>query len=147
MKNILVTIEFEDQVNVLMDMATEIAVKFGAKIWLVHIAAPEPDFVGYGTGPQYIRDTLAKDLREEHRMLQKFADELEAKGVEAEGLLIQGSTIETIIAESEKLNVDLIVIGHHKRGFLYNLFMDGTSESLIEQSNIPVLTVPLKLSS
>jgi nucleotide-binding universal stress UspA family protein len=143
MKNILVTIEFEDQSDLLIEKATEIAAKFGAKVWLVHIAAPEPDFIGYGTGPQYIRDTLAQDLREEHRTLQKYADEMKGNGVEAEGLLVQGSTIETIITESEKLNVDLIVIGHHKHGFLYNLFMTGTDESLIEQSNIPVLTIPL----
>lgn len=143
MKNILVTIEFEEQSELLLEKATEIARKFGAKVWLVHIAAPEPDFIGYGTGPQYIRDTLAQDLREEHRTLQKYADEMKNNGVEAEGLLVQGSTIETIITESEKLNVDLIVIGHHKHGFLYNLFMVGTDESLIEQSNIPVLTIPL----
>ena len=143
MKNILVTLEFEEQSELLLEKATEIAQKFGAKVWLVHIAAPEPDFIGYGTGPQYIRDTLAQDLREEHRTIQKYADEMKNNGVEAEGLLVQGSTIETIIKESEKLNVDLIVIGHHKHGFLYNLFMVGTDESLIEQSNIPVLTIPL----
>ena len=143
MKNILVTIELEDQSNIILEKATEIAAKFGAKVWLVHIAAPEPDFIGYGTGPQYIRDTLAQDLREEHRTLQRYADDMKTKGVEAEGLLVQGNTIETIIKESEKLDVDLIVIGHHKHGFLYNLFMAGTDESLIEQSNIPVLTIPL----
>lgn len=143
MKNILVTLELEDQSELLLEKATEIAQKFGAKVWLVHIAAPEPDFIGYGTGPQYIRDTLAQDLRDEHRTIQKYADEMKSNGVDAEGLLVQGSTIETIIKESEKLNVDLIVIGHHKHGFLYNLFMVGTDESLIEQSNIPVLTIPL----
>jgi nucleotide-binding universal stress UspA family protein len=143
MKNILVTIEFEDQSDLLIEKATEIAAKFGAKVWLVHIAAPEPDFIGYGTGPQYVRDTVAQDLREEHRTLQKYADEMKNNGVEAEGLLVQGSTIETIVKESEKLNIDMIVIGHHKHGFLYNLFMTGTDELLIEQSNIPVLTIPL----
>lgn len=143
MKNILVTIEFEEKAEVILEAAKQIALKFDSKIWLVHIAAPEPDFVGYGTGPQYIRDTLAQDLREEHRMLQKYADQLKSDGVESEGLLVQGTTVETIIEESEKLNVDLIVVGHHKHGFLYNLFMSGTDESLIEQSNIPVLTIPL----
>jgi nucleotide-binding universal stress UspA family protein len=143
MKNILVTIEFEDQSDLLIEKATEIAAKYGAKVWLVHIAAPEPDFIGYGTGPQYVRDTVAQDLREEHRTLQKYADEMKNNGVEAEGLLVQGSTIETIVKESEKLNIDMIVIGHHKHGFLYNLFMTGTDELLIEQSNIPVLTIPL----
>lgn len=143
MKNILVTIEFEDQSDLLIEKATEIAAKYGAKVWLVHIAAPEPDFIGYGTGPQYVRDTVAQDLREEHRTLQKYADEMKNNGVEAEGLLVQGSTIETIVKESEKLNIDMIVIGHHKHGFLYNLFMTGTDELLIEQSKIPVLTIPL----
>ena len=143
MKNILVTIEFEDQSDLLIEKATEIAAKYGAKVWLVHIAAPEPDFIGYGTGPQYVRYTVAQDLREEHRTLQKYADEMKNNGVEAEGLLVQGSTIETIVKESEKLNIDMIVIGHHKHGFLYNLFMTGTDELLIEQSNIPVLTIPL----
>lgn len=143
MKNILVTLEIDEQSELLLEKATEIAQKFGSKVWLVHIAAPEPDFIGYGTGPQYIRDTLAQDLREEHRIIQKYADKMKSKGVDAEGLLVQGSTIETIIKESEKLNVDLIVVGHHKHGFLYNLFMVGTDESLIEQSNIPVLTIPL----
>ena len=88
MKNILVTIEFEDQSDLLIEKATEIAAKYGAKVWLVHIAAPEPDFIGYGTGPQYVRDTVAQDLREEHRTLQKYADEMKNNGVEAEGLLV-----------------------------------------------------------
>ena len=143
MKNILVTIEFEDQSSLLMEKATQIAAKFGAKLWLVHVAEPDPEFVGFRTGPQYVRDTIAKDLRKEHRILQKYADEMKTNGIESEGLLVQGLIVETIISESEKLNVDLIVIGHHKHGFLYNLFMSGTSESLIEQSNIPVLTIPL----
>ena len=143
MKNILVTIEFEEKVELILEAAKQIALKFDSKIWLVHIAAPEPDFVGYGAGPQYIRDTLAQDLREEHRLLQKYADELKSQGIDSEGLLVQGIITETIVRESEKLDVDLIIIGHHDRGFLYNLFMTGTGELLIEQSKVPVLTIPL----
>lgn len=143
MKNILVTVDFEEQTNVLIEKAEQMASKFVAKLWLVHIAPPEPDFVGYSTGPQYIRDILAEDLRKEHRMIQEIANNLKAKGIEAEGLLIQGMTSEAILEEAKKLNVDLIIIGHHKRGFIYNLFMVSTDDSLIDKSDIPVLTVPL----
>jgi len=143
MKNILVTVEFEEKSNLLLEMATEMALKFNAKVWLVHVAAPEPDFIGYSTGPQYIRDTLAQDLREEHRMIQGFADNMKTKGIDAEGLLVQGATTDVIVEEANKLNVDLIIIGHHKHGFIYNLFMVSTDDSLIENSNIPVLTIPL----
>ena len=52
------------------------AEKFGSKLWLVHIAAPDPDFVGYGTGPIYIRDSRAKELKEEHQQLMHIMDDL-----------------------------------------------------------------------
>ena len=73
MKNILVTIDLEDHAEQLIGHAAEWAKAFGAKVWLMHVAAPDPDFVGYEVGPQYIRDGRAEELREEHRMLQACA--------------------------------------------------------------------------
>ncbi|HRN40999.1 MAG: universal stress protein [Flavobacteriales bacterium] len=144
MKNILVTIDFEKNGQLLIEKAAEIAVKFGAKLWLVHVAAPDPEFIGYEVGPQYVRDVLAKDLREEHKLLQKFSAQLKEKNIDAEGLLVQGTTIETIVELTQKLAIDLIVIGKHKYGFFHKTFMVSTDESLLELSNVPVLVVPLK---
>lgn len=144
MKNILVTIDFEEKGQVLIDKAAEMAEKFNAKLWLVHVAAPDPEFVGYEVGPQYVRDVLAKDLREEHKLLQHFSSQLKERNIDAEGLLVQGTTIETIVQLTKKLTIDLIVIGKHKHGFFHKTFMVSTDESLIELSNVPVLVVPLK---
>ena len=144
MKNILVTIDFEEKGQVLIEKAAELAKKFKAKLWLVHVAAPDPDFIGYDVGPQYIRDVLAKDLRNEHKLLQGFTNQLKEKNIVAEALLVQGTTIETVVELTEKLAIDLIVIGKHEHGFLHKTFMVSTDESLVEKSNIPVLIVPLK---
>lgn len=144
MKNILVTIDFEEKGNALIDKAAEMAAKFNAKLWLVHVAAPDPDFIGYEVGPQYVRDVLAKDLREEHKLLQKFSSQLKERNIDTEGLLVQGTTIETIVDLTKKLSIDLIVIGKHKHGFFHKTFMISTDESLLELSNVPVLVVPLK---
>jgi nucleotide-binding universal stress UspA family protein len=144
MKNILVTIDFEEKGQVLIEKAAELAKKFKAKLWLVHVAAPDLDFIGYDVGPQYIRDVLAKDLRNEHKLLQGFTNQLKEKNIVAEALLVQGTTIETIVELTEKLAIDLIVIGKHEHGFFHKTFMVSTDESLIEKSNIPVLIVPLK---
>ena len=65
MKNILVCIDFHEQTKNLINKAAEIAKAFNAKLWLVHVAAPDPDFVGYDVGPQYIRDARADELKEE----------------------------------------------------------------------------------
>lgn len=144
MKNILVTIDFEENAQQLIDKAAQMAKQFNAKLLLVHVAAPEPDFIGYAVGPQYIRDVLAKDLRNEHKLLQSFTNQLKEQNINAEGLLVQGTTIETIVELTEKLAIDLVVIGKHKHGFFHKTFMVSTDESLLEMTNIPVLVVPIK---
>lgn len=143
MKNILVTIDFEEKAILLVKKAAEIAEKFSSKVWIVHIAAPDPDFISYEPGPQYIRDSRAKELRKEHRIIQNFTLMLEEKGIEAEGLLIQGPTKEMILEESEKLDIDLIIIGHHEHGLLHKVFAGSVANQVINHSKIPVLTVPI----
>lgn len=46
MKNILVTLELDESSQKIVDYAGDLAKKLDAKLWLVHITAPEPDFVG-----------------------------------------------------------------------------------------------------
>ncbi len=143
MKNILVTVDFNKSEEILLNKAVEFAKAFNAKIWLMHIAAPEPFFVGYEVGPQYIRDGRAEELREEHRKLEKYTLEMREKGIVADGLLIQGATIEMVIKESEKLDIDLIIAGHNDHSFLYKAIIGSVSANIIKKSKIPVLTIPL----
>lgn len=144
MKNILVTIDFNTMEQLLVDKAFQLAEKFDSKIWLLHIAAPDPDFVGYEVGPQYIRDFRASELRKEHKLLQGFTDALKKKGVKAEGLLVQGATIEMIMKEAKKLNADLIITGHQEHNFLYQAFVGSVSRDIMKKSKIPVLIVPFE---
>lgn len=143
MKNVLVTIDFNTDEKRVIDNAQQFALAFGSKIWLMHVAAPDPYFVGYEVGPQYIRDCRAKELRKEHVILQGFSADLEKNGVEAEGLLIQGATVEMIMKEAKKLNIDLIITGHHDHGFLYKAFRVSVSSEIIKTSKIPLLLIPL----
>ncbi len=143
MKNFLVAIDFDEGFDYLIDKAFDFAKAFDAKLWLMHIAAPDPDFVGYEPGPQYIRDSRAEELREEHKKLQDYSDKLRAKGVDSEGLLVQGATLEMIMAESKKLKTDLIICGNHDRGFFYKAFAEDVTSKIIKKSEIPVLVVPL----
>ncbi|MGQ0829506.1 MAG: universal stress protein [Bacteroidota bacterium] len=141
MKNILVATDLEPKTQELIDFAITLAEKFGSKIWVVHIAEPEPDFVGYEVGPQYIRDAVAKDLRTEHKMVQNYTRLIEEKDIEAEGLMIQGPTIEMLLEEIKKLHADLIIIGSHKHSFLYKAFNDDISAELLKKSKIPLLVL------
>ena len=46
------------------------------------------------------------------------------------------ATIEMIIEESKKLNVDLIIAGHHKHGFFYNAFVGSVSAEIMKKSKM-----------
>jgi len=143
-KNILVAIDFNDSIGELISYAEGIAIKFGAKIWVLHVAAPNPDFVGYEPGPQYIRDFRAEELREEHRKLQNICDAFISPEVESEALLIQGSTVESVIDEAGKLECDLLIVGTHKHSFFYNLLSENVSLELLKKTDIPLLAIPIK---
>ena len=75
-------------------------------------------------------------------MVKKYADELREKKIDAEGLLVQGATVDMILKESNKLNIDLVVIGHHKHNLLYQIFVQDIDETIIHESKVPVLVVP-----
>ena len=144
-KNILLSIDFDDNEQKLLDTAKQMGLAFNAKVWLIHIAAPDPDFVGYDVGPQYIRDQRAEDLREEHKKLQNYADNLNVSGVDSDGLLVQGATTDMILKEAKQLNIDLMILGHNKRNYLYDIFVGSVSEDVIKESKIPVLVVPMNV--
>ena len=143
MKNILVTIDLKGNEQLLIDKAAQFAEKFKSKVWIIHIAAPDPDFVGFSVGPQYIRDSRASELKKEHLQIQNYTDVLENKGIDSEGLLVQGATIETILKEADDLKIDLIITGYQDHSFFYKALYGDVSKALIKESHIPVLIVPI----
>ncbi|WP_406683531.1 universal stress protein [Seonamhaeicola sp. MEBiC1930] len=146
MKNILIPIEFDSNVQKLIDIGSEIAAKFNSKLWILHVAAPEPDFVPYtsGTGPNNEREARALALKKERKRIQKFSDALNNKGINTTALLIQGYTIDTIIEKVDNLNIDLIITGNNKHGFIYKFFIESVSDKIIKKADIPVLLVPFE---
>lgn len=144
MNNILVAIEFDQNAHLLINKSREISRMFKSKIWLLHVATPDPDFVGYEVGPQYIRDFRAKELRDEHRLLQEYSKKLKEDKIESEALLMQGGTIELLLEESEKLQIDLIISGHHQHQKIKHLLSGSVARQLLEKSKIPMLIIPLE---
>ena len=143
MKHILLPVDFKGNEQLLLDKAYEIGKTFNSKVWLIHVAAPDPDFIGYDAGPQSTRDSRANELREEHKKIQAFARRLHQKGVDAEALLIQGTTVDTLLEKTQKLNIDLIIIGRQTHGIFYKAIFGSVADSLVKKTQVPILIVPL----
>ena len=147
MKNILVPVDLSPVTDAVMTHARAMASAFGAHVWIIHVAAPEPDFVGFRTGPQYVRDHLAEQLRKEHTELQAMAARCTQEGIRAEGLLVQGPTADTIVSEAARLKADLIIMGSHGHGALFRAFVGSVSQQVLHESNVPVMVVPAERQS
>jgi nucleotide-binding universal stress UspA family protein len=143
MKNILVALDLSGTTGPVLAQSRLLATTLGAKLWLVHVASPEPDFVGYEVGPQSVRKAVADHLHEEHRQIQGHAEDLRSEGIDCTALLIQGATVDVILKEAADVEADLIVIGSHGHGFVKKLLLGGTSDDVVRRSRIPVLVVPV----
>lgn len=141
---LLVAIDFSEITKRILEKAEEIAIKTGAKVWLIHVAQPDPDFVGYDVGPESERNFMATKFRDKHVKIQELSFKMRNKGINVTPLLVQGPTIETIIEEAKKLKADMIVAGSHGHGTMFHILVGSISKGLLNKSPIPLLIIPAK---
>jgi len=143
MNTIIILCDVAETDQLLIVQAEELAKALGSKIYLLHVAAPNPDFVGYDVGPQHERDWRAETLKHERNLLHENAVKLQGSGITSKAILLQGSTQEKVIDEVKLLEPDLVVVGNHKHSFFYRIFIGNVGEGIANKINCPVLLVPL----
>jgi len=144
MQTVLVAIDFSDSTDRVIDWAARLAERCESRVWLIHVAAPNPDFVGYEAGPDVVREQRATELRDEHRTLQNRAEELRNRGIDATALLVQGPSVAKILSEAESLGADLIVMGSHGRGVVARVLLGSVSEGVLRHARCPVTILPAR---
>lgn len=142
MKTMLVPVDFSDVTAALLEAAASQSKAFGAKVVILHVAEPEPEFIGYEPGPQSVRDAVARQLVSEHKQTHDLQQQLIAQDIDATALVIQGYPVERILAEAEKLKADLIIMGSHGHGALRHLLVGSVTEGVMRRAQCPVLVVP-----
>lgn len=144
--NILVAVDLSEASAKITQTAKQLSKDCQAKVWLLHAAEPDPDFVGYRAGPDTVRDAVAKEYHEEHAGIQAIAKEFRDAGIDTRALLIQGPAAEIIMEQIADLDIDLLILGSHGKGIARQLLLGSVSESLLHTSPIPVLIVPVRAS-
>lgn len=139
---LLVAVDLSDSTQTIVDKVEAITGGHSASVWILHNAEPEPGFVEFKVDPIAAREALAKRFHAEHRQIQEIAERLRREGLEATALLVHGPTVETILQEAEDLEVDMIVVGSHGHGAMYQLRMGSITKEILKKSTYPVLMVP-----
>jgi len=142
--NILVAVDLSEATQRVIQVTERIARGMSGEAWVLHVAEPEPDLVGFDAGPKVVRDQIAQEFRNEHKAVQAHADTLRKAGIEATALLIRGPIIETVLQEAARIDADLLIVGSHGFGALYDLLVGSASRGILKRSETPVLVVPVR---
>jgi nucleotide-binding universal stress UspA family protein len=141
-RKVLACVDLSGGSQAVLACARSLALPDGELV-LLHVAAPEPDFVGYDVGPQSTRDAIAHRLRDEHRRVQELSASLAAAGLTVTPLTVQGSVAERILDHAARLNADLIVIGSKRRSAVADLIVGSALRRVLHEATLPVVVVPV----
>ena len=152
-RSILAAVDLAASTDQVIAATQEYADAFSAKVYLVHVTelgpAPQhafvdpsdPDFAPVGP-ISFDRKDEADRLRAEHRASQNLKTKLSDAGIDATALFIEGATVEKLLLEIDRLDIDLVIMGSHEPGFLRDLFFGSTTKEVIHEAPCPVLVLP-----
>lgn len=139
---LLVGVDLGPSSSAVVEAAARLATALVAPLWIVHVSAPDPDFVGFEAGPQAVRDARAEELHAEHKELQSLAETCRARGLRATALLVQGPTASTLIDEARRRRAGWIVLGSRGRSALGQALGGSIGATVVRATNVPVVIVP-----
>ncbi|HPS53654.1 MAG TPA: universal stress protein [Phycisphaerae bacterium] len=144
MKTLLVCIDFSDVTECLISNAIKLAQAFEEKIFLLHVTEPDPDFIGFSTGSKTVREQWAKKFSREHAALCEMQKRLHSTSLEVEGIVVQGAVADKILQHVASLHADMILMGTHGHGGLYNLLVGSVTGNVLKRATCPVVLVNAK---
>ena len=119
-----------------------LAIAFSSQVWILHIVPPAGE-APFNVDSKLLRQEVAAELRHEHKFLQHLAQCLRDRDIDATALLIEGPVIKTILEESDRLDIDLIVLGCHRHSLLYGALVEFTEEGLLSKCPRPIMFAPM----
>ena len=140
-KSICCPVDFSDASRAALEVAADLARRFGATLTLLH-AYPVPGYTfpdgSVVASPRMLQE-LAEQAARNVREWARQAEGLGASSVKAETLV--GEPASEILAYARDHGVDLLVLGKHGRGVLEHALLGSIAERVVRRARCPVLTV------
>jgi nucleotide-binding universal stress UspA family protein len=145
-KKIMVPLDGSKNSKDALNVAIEIAKKFGGKVTLVHVYSSGGVFGAPAISDAYTEVPVAVAYRENVRQLgNKILEDGKAKvedeGIEVETILEEGHVVQEISKMSQGSNFDLIVMGTRGRSEIAELLLGSVSNGVVQHAACPVLLV------
>jgi nucleotide-binding universal stress UspA family protein len=135
-RNILYATDFSPMAEVAASYATEVARRYGSKVFAVHIRPLD----AYGMAPPEswtaLKEASEYQAREQAAHLSRLF-----QGVEHQAIVEEGSVWDALSDFIAKQDIDLVVMGTHGRQGLGKILLGSVTESVLRRAPCPVLTI------
>jgi nucleotide-binding universal stress UspA family protein len=140
-KRICCPIDFSDASRAAMEVAADLARRFGADLVLLH-AYPVPGYT-FPDGSVVASPKMLQDLADgAERHLEEWRREAERLGgARVSAAKSAGEPAKEIVAFAREEGVDLLVLGTHGRSGIEHALMGSITERVLRKAHCPVLTV------
>jgi nucleotide-binding universal stress UspA family protein len=135
-RRILLAYDGSDASTKASDLALDLARRYDARLTVLSVARP-PEF-----GDDVETEAVIDNSRAYHEaLLERVRQRLAASGFDATYLVEVGHPTEQIIAAAERIEADLIVLGHRGKTLFQRLRLGSVSKQVVQYADCPVLVV------
>lgn len=141
-RHILVPVDFGDPSTRAIDLALTIAMRFEAKVTLLHVTwMPPYYYAAYAEGLAVPIDDIENEAKV---MLEDALVKAQSRYPRTESKIVAGRPWEGILDAITATGADLVVMGTHGRRGAERAFLGSVAEKTVRHSPIPVLTTPAR---
>ena len=144
MKTILVPIDFSAVTSQVTRFARQLAKLTGSRIVLLHVVQVPIIIEPFGLGVEPMAQAMVADQRESIRRLKRLAAACRRGMGDVRTICQVGNPATVVLAQAAKLRADLIVLGSHGRGAVYDLLIGSTAHGVLRRAACPVVIVPAR---
>lgn len=141
MKKILIPVD-ETASSKTMDIAKEMAVKYGAEIVILHVKHRfEVDVKPYWADTEPSPEVLEEIKKYEQDLVVKAAAFFDGTGIKVSTEVLKGHIASTICDFAKENMCDLIIISSHGHGAVERFLIGGVTSRVVHHAEVPVLVV------
>lgn len=138
---ILCPVDFSKVSMEALNLAGELADKFGAQLMAVHVLEPILAPTDFSFGPLSMNDVEDKLAERAQEGLQQAIRALAVPKEKIEVKVARGIGSQEVIRIAEETKTDLIVMGTHGYTGITHALLGSTAERVVRRAPCPVLTV------
>ena len=146
MENIVVAIEFDEELKDIVDFTTDFLMEQEAEVHVVHVYEPNCKLVEYAPHMVDAINSYEDHLQEQADAVKGIVKDLEENKIKAHGYMkpINRNVVESILEFCAEKDAELLVVGSHHSGRVERFLLGSVAEKVIRHADIPVIAVPRK---